>query len=162
MLNTKDVEERGSKRFIKCTLTMNPATLQLDDIGDNFDADPSMLRQGRGRDRSETISGHFFSQHITKERPDLLDPFSGAVFEDPVIAEDGKSYERYDIERWFAQAKKAGALFVRLRVASADSILTCITSHQRCPDNLSNNTQGDGRKACRERGAQGRDQRLAH
>ena len=33
---------------------------------------------------------------------DLLDPFSGALFREPVLAADGHTYEREQLERWLA------------------------------------------------------------
>ena len=40
-------------------------------------------------------------------QPDFLDPFSGAIFSEPVTAEDGRNYEEANIKKWIAQQAEA-------------------------------------------------------
>mgnify|MGYP006160776765 CR=1 FL=1 len=45
-----------------------------------------------------------FGQYVDMLANDLLDPFSNQPFKEPVIAEDGYTYEKEHLERWFAQS----------------------------------------------------------
>ena len=97
--------QRGSKRFIRCSLTVNPGTLELG-ITD-FKHAPK-LTIVRPRRNTEEVKFELFERQMQQSRPDFMDPFLKTIFKQPVKAEDGRTYEREYIEKWIAQAAAAG------------------------------------------------------
>ena len=71
-------------------------------------ADVPVVSVGRERRNTDEVLHETFIFHIRKEQPALLDPFTGAVFVEPVTAEDGRNYEKAHIEKWIAQRAAGG------------------------------------------------------
>ena len=42
------------------------------------------------------------AESVAKDNPDFVCPISHSLMRDPVVAADGHSYERREIEKWFA------------------------------------------------------------
>jgi hypothetical protein len=47
---------------------------------------------------------------VAKVHPDCVCPISHALMRDPVVAADGRSYERREIEAWFARGQRKSPL----------------------------------------------------
>jgi hypothetical protein len=50
------------------------------------------------------------AEAVEKEKPNYVCPISQSLMRDPAVAADGHSYERRQIEQWFAGGKKQGPL----------------------------------------------------
>lgn len=123
-LAVQHVETRGNKRFLKCTLNMNPATLDLR-IGDDFSAVPYI---GVGRQRDSSAS---FERDLRKHNKELIDHFSGAILHDAVIADDGHVYERAHLERWIAGREAAGLPIISPKTHKPSASLL-LPTYQSC------------------------------
>ena len=130
-LSTKSIEQRGNKRFISCSLAMNPGTIDTSSFAmDDFAAvpPPSMYAGSGGGDDvissalpPPLASGQSSSpfdmdtaalaalliRRLRKKHPEFMDPFTGSVLSDPVRAEDGQIYERAHVERWIVERRSA-------------------------------------------------------
>ena len=85
-------------------------------------ADVPVVSVGRERRNTDEVLLDTFIFHIRKEQPALLDPFTGAIFVEPVTAEDGRNYEKAHIERWIAQ--RAAARLAKQEECKKDLIPT--------------------------------------
>ncbi len=54
---------------------------------------------------NESIDSGIFNVNITLNKHDFLCPITMELFRDPVIAQDGITYERVAIEEWFSKSK---------------------------------------------------------
>ena len=108
MFSTTDVEQRGYKRFIKCSLTVNPGSFDLG-ISKFTDVPPRLSGMPGGRMRRDTneMADEMITHILRKQHPEFFDPFTTAIFKDPVTAEDGLVYERMHIERWIRERHDA-------------------------------------------------------
>lgn len=94
------VELRGNKRFLRCTLSINPHTPDVH-IGDDFHAIPSVGRATINQSHHQHHAAVLLSHHVARNERSLIDHFTGHLVIDPVRAADGHVYGRAHLEQWF-------------------------------------------------------------
>ena len=104
MISVKGVEVKGSKRFLRCTLTMNPSGVSMCSLTADFKELPARVVAPLASDTA-TTADDFRDELVAYGNTDFIDPFTCLVFEDPVLAEDGVVYERSNLENWFRQER---------------------------------------------------------
>ena len=70
--------------------------------------------------KAASAANELISEEAAELVSDFLCPILGEIMEDPVICEDGHSYDRASIEHWF-QSCASGAICPRLSLAPFDS-----------------------------------------
>lgn len=106
MFSTHGMVQRGPKRYIRCSIEFNPTKFDLDleKISD-VPKLRAIERVARARRNTDEAVHEAVVKMLQHSHPDFFDPFSQgqAMFVDPVVAEDGRTYERKYIELWIAQ-----------------------------------------------------------
>ena len=125
IFSTHGAIQRGYKRFIRCSIEFNPAKfdLELDDIS-RVPQLRTVERGTRVRRNTDDAIHEAVIRLLQRTHPDFFDPFSQGqtLFVDPVLAEDGCTYERRYIETYTAEGIKAiaDALFVNAELTVTD------------------------------------------
>ena len=109
MLSTHSVVRRGKKRLVRCSLTVNPGTMDLA-IATVTDIPRLSLPTAVTIDAAAAAGNFVALMRCT--HPEYLDPFTSALMEAPVTADDGCTYERARIEHYIAQQTSAGGQII--------------------------------------------------
>jgi hypothetical protein len=106
MISTHGIVQRGYKRFVRCTIESNPTAfdLTIDKLSD-VPKLRAIERVTRARRNTDELMQEAAIKLLQRSHPEFVDPFTGNLFVDPTLAEDGRTYEREHIETWIAQRK---------------------------------------------------------
>ena len=87
MISCKGYEQQGSRRHLRCTIAINPSMHEgVRSFCDDFTQVPNLpARDQPASERRSQLVDSIFEERVPDE---FRDPFSNAIFIDPVIAED--------------------------------------------------------------------------
>ena len=106
MFSTHGAVQRGPKRYIRCSIEFNPTKFDLDlERISDVPKLRAIERVTRARRNTYEAVHEAVLKMLQRTHPGFFDPFSQgqAIFVDPVVAEDGHTYERKYIEQWIEQ-----------------------------------------------------------
>ena len=85
--------------------TAVPSAMQIEL---NKQSSPEPMRPMARQQTSVTLTSAHFVDFVRKNHPEILDPLGDAIFEEPVVAEDGYRYEKRQLERWIRSYEARG------------------------------------------------------